>query len=439
MHSTARMTVPIATIEKLADFVGRTVTLQGWIHNKSSKGKLHFVQLRDGSGYCQCVLFSKSVPAELFDAVGRAGQESSLRLTGEVVADERAPGGHELKVSGGEVLAIAENFPITPKEHGSDYLLSQRHLWLRSKRQWAIHRVRDAVITSLRRFFDERGFVCFDAPMFTPNACEGTSTLFEVPYFERKAFLTQSGQLYGEAGAHAFGKIYTLGPTFRAEKSKTRRHLTEFWMLEPEVAFCDLSGVCELAEDMLARVVSDVLARRRGELEVLERDLSMLERIRAPFPRITYDEAARILTAHPDSEFRYGDDFGAPDETILSSAHDRPLMVTHYPASVKAFYMKRDPAQPDKALCVDVLGTEGVGEIIGGSQREDDLDVLIARIREHDLPMEAFEWYLDLRRYGSVPHAGFGLGIERCVGWICGVHHIRECIPFPRTMVRMEP
>ena len=433
------MSAPIATIEHLASFVGQTVTLQGWLHNKSSKGKLHFVQLRDGTGFCQCVLFQKNVEPELFEAVGAAGQESSLVLEGEVVQDERAPGGFEVKVSGGRVLQAADGYPITPKEHGTDYLLSNRHLWLRSKRQWAIHRVRDAVITSLRRFFDEEGFVCFDAPMFTPNACEGTSTLFEVPYFERHAYLTQSGQLYGEAGAHAFGKIYTLGPTFRAEKSKTRRHLTEFWMLEPEVAFCDLDGVCDLAERMLVRVVQDVLERRKPELEVLERDLSKLEAIVGPFPRITYDEAAKILADSPDSEFTYGDDFGAPDETILSNAYDRPLMVTHYPAGVKAFYMKRDPEAPDKALCVDVLGTEGVGEIIGGSQREDDLDALVERIAEHELPEEAFRWYLDLRRYGSVPHGGFGLGLERCVGWICGVHHIRECIPFPRTMVRMEP
>jgi len=433
------MSAPIATIDRLADFADQTVTLQGWIHHKSSKGKLHFVQLRDGSGYCQCVVFQKNVPAELFDAIGGAGQESSAILTGLVVADERAPGGFEIKVESGQVLQNAEGYPITPKEHGTDYLLSRRHLWLRSKRQWAIHRVRDAVITSLRTFFDERGFVCFDAPMFTPNACEGTSTLFEVEYFERSAYLTQSGQLYGEAGAHAFGKIYTLGPTFRAEKSKTRRHLTEFWMLEPEVAFCDLDGVCQLAEDMLCRVVQDVLERRRPELEILERDLSKLEAIQAPFPRLTYDEAAKVLADTPDSEFVYGEDFGAPDETILSNAYDRPLLVTHYPAGVKSFYMKRDPDDPTKALCVDVLGTEGVGEIIGGSQREDDLDALVTRINEHELPMEAFEWFLDLRRYGTVPHAGFGLGLERCVGWICGVNHIRECIPFPRTMVRMEP
>ncbi|HEB88809.1 MAG TPA: asparagine--tRNA ligase [Deltaproteobacteria bacterium] len=433
------MSSPIATIERLADFRGETVTLRGWLHHKSGKGKLHFLVLRDGTGYCQCVVFKKTVGAELFDELGSLGQESSLTVTGLVKEDARAPGGYELQVTSATIVSPSEGFPITPKEHGQDFLLSRRHLWLRSKRQWAIHRVRDAVITSLRRFFDERGFVCFDAPMFTPNACEGTSTLFEVEYFGRSAFLTQSGQLYGEAGAMAFGKIYTLGPTFRAEKSKTRRHLTEFWMLEPEVAFADLDDVCELAEDMLTRVVSDVLERRRVELELLGRDLSKLEAIQKPFPRITYEEASKILVEHPDSDFTPGDDFGAPDETILSNAYDRPLMVTHYPVDVKAFYMKRDSADPTKALCVDVLGTEGVGELIGGSQREDDIDLLLERIDEHGLPREAFEWYLDLRRYGSVPHGGFGLGLERCVGWICGVQHIRECIPFPRTMVRMEP
>ena len=433
------MSAPIATVERLAEHTGETVALQGWLHNRSSKGKLHFVQLRDGTGFVQCVLFKKNVPEDLFDAVGHCGQESSLILTGKVVADERAPGGFEVQVDGGRVVHACEGYPITPKEHGADFLLSQRHLWLRSKRQWAIHRVRDAVIMALRRFFDGRDFVCFDPPMFTPNACEGTSTLFEVEYFDRMAYLTQSGQLYGEAGCMAFGKIYTFGPTFRAEKSKTRRHLTEFWMLEPEVAYATLGDAMDLAEDMIVAVVEEVLARRSRELEVLGRDRSKLEAIRKGFPRITYDEAAEILAAHPDSDFEYGSDFGAPDETILSNRYDRPVMVTHYPASVKAFYMSRDPEQPDKALCFDMLGTEGVGELVGGSQREDDLETLVRRIEEHELPMSAFEWYLDLRRYGSVPHAGYGLGLERCVAWICGVPHIRECIPFPRTMVRMEP
>lgn len=427
------------TVERLSEHVGETVTLRGWIYNKSSKGKLHFVQLRDGSGVCQCVLFKKNVPEELFEAVGGAGQESSLTLVGEVKADERAPGGYELSVSDGELHQSVDGYPITPKEHGTDFLLSRRHLWLRSRRQWAVMRIRDAVMTALRRFFDERDFVCIDSPMFTPNACEGTSTLFELDYFDRKAYLTQSGQLYAEASAMAFGKVYCFGPTFRAEKSKTRRHLTEFWMLEPEVAYADLADIMELAEDMLAFVVAQVLERRRAELDVLERDVSKLEAIQAPFPRITYDEAAKILADHPESEFVYGDDFGAPDETILSNRYDRPLMVTHYPASVKAFYMKRDPADESKCLCVDVLGPEGVGEIIGGSQREDDLEALERRIADHELPREAFEWFLDLRRYGSVPHSGFGIGLERTVGWIAGVEHVRECIPYPRTIYRIEP
>ncbi len=433
------MSAPIATVERLADFAGQTVTLRGWLYGKSSKGKLHFVQLRDGTGIVQCVLFQRDVPPELFDAVARAGQESSLILAGEVIADERAPGGFELRVKDGEVVQSSDGYPIGPKEHGADFLLSQRHLWLRSRRQWAILRVRDAVITALRRFFDERGFVCVDSPVFTPSACEGTSTLFEVGYFDRKAYLTQSGQLYAEAAAMALGKVYCFGPTFRAEKSKTRRHLTEFWMLEPEVAYATLDDVMELAEDMIVSVVAEVLERRKNELDALERDLSKLEAIQKPFPRMTYAEAAQILADHPESTFKPGDDFGAPDEALLSGRSDRPLMVTRYPAEVKAFYMKRDPADPTKALCVDVLAPEGVGEIIGGSQREDDLEALLARIREHKLPEEAFEWYLDLRRYGSVPHGGFGLGLERFVGWIAGVEHIRECIPFPRTIYRMEP
>jgi asparaginyl-tRNA synthetase len=432
------MSAPVATIDRLSEHVGRTVTLRGWIHNKSSKGKLHFVQLRDGSGHVQCVVFQKSVPPEFFEAVGRAGQESSLVLEGTVVADARAPGGFEIQVQGGSVLQSVDGFPIGPKEHGPDFLLSQRHLWLRSKRQWALLRIRDAVVTALRGFFDQRGFVCMDSPMFTPSACEGTSTLFEVGYFDRKAYLTQSGQLYAEASAMAFGKVYCFGPTFRAEKSKTRRHLTEFWMLEPEVAFATLEDVLELAEDMLVHTVQEVLRRRKTELEVLERDLTKLAAIQKPFPRLTYDEAAAILKDTPESTFRYGEDLGAPDETILSLRHDRPVMITHYPAAVKAFYMKREPGT-DKVKCVDVIGPEGVGELIGGSQREDDLELLLQRIRAEQLPEEAYQWYLDLRRYGSVPHSGFGLGLERTVAWIAGVEHVREAIPFPRTMYRMEP
>jgi len=429
----------ITTVQHLGEHVGETVTLRGWLYNKRSKGKLHFLQLRDGSGIVQCVAFQKNVSEEVFESLGHLGQESSLEVTGEVKADERAPGGFELGVSDVRVLQTVDGYPITPKEHGVDYLLSQRHLWLRSRRQSAIMRLRSRVMMSLRRFFEERDFVCMDSPMFTPNACEGTSELFEVPYFDRRAYLTQSGQLYAEASAMALGKVYTFGPTFRAEKSKTRRHLTEFWMLEPEVAYADLGDVCQLAEDMICHVVRDVLANSGRELEDLERDPAKLECIQPPFPRLTYEEASQILLEHPDSEFVAGDDFGAPDETILSEMHDRPVMITHYPAAVKAFYMKRDPEDATKVACVDVLGPEGVGEIIGGSQREDDLELLEQRIREHDLPMEAFEWYLDLRRYGSVPHAGFGLGLERFVGWIAGVEHIRECIPFPRTIVRLEP
>jgi asparaginyl-tRNA synthetase len=427
------------TVEQLARHVGKSVTLQGWVYSRTSKGKLHFVQLRDGTGTVQCVLFQKNVPPELFDAVGSAGQESSLSLTGLVKADPRAPGGFEIEVQSGTLHQAVEGYPISPKEHGADYLLNHRHLWLRSRRQWALMRVRDAVITALRGFLDQRGFVCVDSPIFTPNACEGTSTLFEVPYFDQRAFLTQSGQLYAEASAMALGKVYCFGPTFRAEKSKTRRHLTEFWMLEPEMAYATLDDVMQLAEDMLCHVASEVLRRRRPELEALERDLSKLEAIRPPFPRISYDEAAQILSEHPESTFKHGDDFGAPDETILSNRFDRPVMVHRYPSEVKAFYMKRDPADPTKCLCVDVLGSEGVGELIGGSQREDDLELLLARIREHQLPEDAFQWYLDLRRYGSVPHAGFGLGLERTVAWLAGVEHVREAIPFPRTIYRLSP
>jgi len=432
--------VPVVSISALSEHEGARVRLRGWLYNKSSKGKLHFVQLRDGSGLVQCVALKKNVSEELFEALGNAGQESSMELVGTVSADERAPGGYELQVDDGRVVHFAaDGYPITPKEHGTDFLLQHRHLWLRSRRQWAIMRIRDAVIWGLREFFHRREFVCIDSPMFTPNACEGTSTLFEVGYFDRSAYLTQSGQLYAEATAMAMGKVYCFGPTFRAEKSKTRRHLTEFWMLEPEMAFADLEDVMQLAEDMLVSVVGHVLETRRSELEVLERDVSKLEAIQGPFPRLTYDEAAAILAEEPESDFTYGDDFGAPDETILSNRYDRPLMITHYPAAVKAFYMKRDPEAPDKCLCVDVLGPEGVGEIIGGSQREDDLDALAARIREHELDENHFGWYLDLRRYGSVPHGGFGLGLERTVGWIAGIEHVRETSPFPRTIYRMEP
>ncbi|MFT7680133.1 MAG: asparaginyl-tRNA synthetase [Planctomycetota bacterium] len=429
----------VTTVERLSQHIGETVTLQGWVYARTSKGKLHFVQLRDGTGFVQCVLFQKNVPTDLFEAVAAAGQESSLELTGEVIADERAPGGVELKVSEGKVICSTSEFPISPKEHGTDFLLSKRHLWLRSKRQWAVLRIRDAVITALRNFFDERGFLCVDSPMFTPAACEGTSTLFELDYFDGKAYLTQSGQLYAEASAMAFGKVYCFGPTFRAEKSKTRRHLTEFWMLEPEMAFAELEDVMQLGEDMIVHVIKKVLERRGPELEALERDLDKLTCITGDFPRITYEEASKILLAHPDSNFVAGDDFGAPDETILSEMHKQPLLITHYPKAIKSFYMKTDTEDPSKVQCVDFIAPEGVGEIIGGSQREENLDVLLAAIREHELPEEEFDWYLDLRRYGSVPHGGFGLGLERFVGWICGIEHVREASPFPRMMTRIRP
>jgi len=402
----------VASIEHLDGHVGQTVELRGWVHNRTSKGKLHFVILRDGTGYVQCVLKKNQVGDELFESIGGASQESSLILVGEVRADDRAPGGYEISVSGGRVLQSTSDFPITPKEHGADFLLSRRHLWLRSKRQWAIIRIRSAIEFALRRFFDERDFLCVDSPIFTPSACEGTSTLFEVDYFgDEKAYLTQSGQLYAEATAMAFGKVYTFGPTFRAEKSKTRRHLTEFWMLEPEMAYADLETVIQLAEDMIVAVVGEVLEKRRTELDVLERDVSKLEAVTGGFPRISYDDASKILLEHPDSEFVEGDDFGAPDEEILAAMHDQPLVIFNYPKDVKAFYMKEVSDDPTRVLAMDVIGPDGAGELIGGSKREENLDVLLAAIAQHELPMDEFQWYLDLRKFGSVPHAGFGLGL----------------------------
>lgn len=430
---------PVATIEHLGRHSGQNVELRGWVHNRTSKGKLHFVTLRDGTGYAQCVLKKNVIGDELFDEIGAASQESSLILVGEVRADDRAPGGYEIAVESGRVLQSTTDFPITPKEHGADFLLSRRHLWLRSRRQWATLRVRSAVMFALRQFFDERGFVCIDSPIFTPSACEGTSTLFSVDYFDEKAYLTQSGQLYAEASAMAFGNCYTFGPTFRAEKSKTRRHLTEFWMLEPEMAFAELDDVIQLAEDMLVFVVGEVLKRRQTELEVLERDVTKLEAVKAGFPRITYDDASKILLEHPDSQFVAGDDFGAPDEELLAAMHDRPLVITNYPKAVKAFYMKEVPTDPTRVLAMDIIGPDGAGELIGGSQREENLDTLLEAIAHHELPMEEFEWYLDLRRYGSVPHGGFGLGLERLVRWITGVEHIREASPYPRMMTRIRP
>jgi len=426
-------------IEDLGKHVGETVTLQGWLYNRRGSKKLHFLEVRDGTGIVQAVVFKGDVSPELFEAAGHLAQETSLEVTGEVREHPKKKGTYELGVSALEVVTEpAGEYPITPKEHGTDFLMDHRHLWLRSRRQHAIMRVRAEIIAAVRDYFDSGGFTLIDAPIFTPNACEGTSTLFETDFHGTPAFLTQSGQLYMEAGAMAFGKVYCFGPTFRAEKSKTRRHLAEFWMVEPEVAYMDLEGDMDLAEDFLVSVVSRVLDRRAGELETLERDTSALERVQKPFPRIRYDEAIAILQKK-GHDAKIGDDFGGDEETVISDQFDRPVMVTHYPAEMKAFYFKRDADDAGRALCVDVLAPEGYGEIIGGGQREDDLATLEKSIAEHELPREAFEWYLDLRRYGSVPHAGFGLGIERTVAWICGLHHVRETIPFPRMLTRLTP
>ncbi|HQG47249.1 MAG TPA: asparagine--tRNA ligase [bacterium] len=425
-------------IAEIARYLGQEVTLQGWLYNKTHKGKLQFLMVRDGIGLIQAVMFRDSVGEALFETCLALPQESSIRVTGTVTEDKRAKGGHELQVSNLEVVQRAEEYPISPKEHGIDFLMEHRHLWLRSSLQHAILKVRHEIIRASRDYLDNLGFTLVDAPIFTPAACEGTSTLFETNYFDSKAYLTQSGQLYMEAAAMAFGKAYCFGPTFRAEKSKTRRHLTEFWMLEPEVAYCDLEGDMQLAEGLLCAIVERVLENRQEELKRLERDLSKLEAIKKPFPRLDYDAAAQLLK-EANAPFIYGDDLGAPDETLISQQFDRPVMITHYPAEVKAFYMKRDPQRPDRALCVDVLAPEGYGEVIGGGQREDDYGTLLGRIKAHQLPIEAFNWYLDLRRFGSVPHAGFGLGLERTVTWLCGLQHIRETSPFPRTISRIYP
>ena len=429
----------IVYIEDIARHEGETVTLRGWLHNRRSSGKIHFLTVRDGTGFIQCVMSKQAVGEEAFTKADHLSQESAVEVQGAVRADARAKGGYELDVSSLEIVSGSHDYPITPKEHGPEYLLDRRHLWIRSPRQQAILRIRHEVINAVRDFFNSRGFIRADPPIFTPAACEGTTTLFPVQYFEDEtAYLTQSGQLYNEANAMALGRVYCFGPTFRAEKSKTRRHLTEFWMVEPEMAYADLDDVIVLAEGLVVDVVARVLDRRKAELRAIERDTSKLEAVKAPFPRVTYDEAARILT-EKGLPFQHGGDLGGTDETVLSEQFDRPVCVTHYPAGVKAFYMKPNPAQPDKALCVDVLAPEGYGEIIGGGQRIDDYDLLVERIKAHGLPLEAFEWYLDLRRYGSVPHGGFGMGIERVVSWICGLEHVRETIPYPRMLYRLYP
>ncbi|MDQ3473919.1 MAG: asparagine--tRNA ligase [Acidobacteriota bacterium] len=436
---------PHVYIADLKSHVGETVVLKGWLYNLRSSGKILFPQLRDGSGVVQCVVLKNAVTPETWDALKALGQESALTVTGKVRADERAPGGFEIDVVAAQVLQEVHDYPITPKEHGTEFLMDQRHLWLRSRRQTAILKVRHTVVQAVRGFLDSDGFTLCDAPILTPAACEGTTTLFEVDYFEgEKAYLTQSGQLYNEATAAALGKVYCFGPTFRAEKSKTRRHLTEFWMVEPEMAFAKLDDVMRLAERFLSHIAARVLEDRQEELKILERDTSRLEAIVPPFPRVHYDDAVKMLqdghaAGELESRFEWGGDFGAPDETYISGKFDKPVMVHHYPAAVKAFYMERDPERAELALGVDVLAPEGYGEVIGGGERATSLDFLKEQVALHELPQEAFEWYLDLRRYGSVPHAGFGMGIERCTAWMCGIEHIRETIPFPRMLYRIRP
>jgi asparaginyl-tRNA synthetase len=441
------MSSPITTIAEIGKHEGQTVTIRGWLYNLRESGKLLFPQFRDGSGIIQGVVPKNAVTPEVFEAIKTLTQESSVIVEGKVRADKRAPGGFELDVVNVQVVQrVPESspYPITPKEHGTDFLMEHRHLWVRSQRQAAILRVRAEIIKAARDFFDERGFTLTDPPIITPAACEGTSTLFPVDYFDEQAFLTQSGQLYVEATAMALGKVYSFGPTFRAEKSKTRRHLTEFWMVEPEVAYAELDDVMELAEGLISFIVKRCLEKRRVDLQTIGRDLSKLEKIEAPFPRISYDDAVKNLQeGHAkgalENKFEWGGDLGSPDETYLSAQFDKPVMVHRYPAKVKAFYMEPDPQRPDLALCVDVLAPEGYGEIIGGSQRMASYELLLQRIHEHNLPEEAFKWYLDLRKFGSVPHGGFGMGIERAVAWICGLEHVRETIPFPRMLYRLYP
>ncbi|HYP27178.1 MAG TPA: asparagine--tRNA ligase [Blastocatellia bacterium] len=432
-------------IKDVSKHVGEEITIKGWLYNQRSSGKLIFPQIRDGSGTIQGVVFKKNVPERVWSDFEKLTQESSIIVRGTARADERAPGGFEMDITDVEVLSVADSYPITPKEHGVEFLMDHRHLWLRSRRQHAILTVRAEVIRAVQDYLDSNGFLRMDTPVFTPNACEGTTTLFEVDYFEdSKAYLTQSGQLYNEATAAAFGKVYCFGPAFRAEKSKTRRHLTEFWMVEPEVAYADLNDIMELSENFLTFIVRRVLENRRKELEELERDISLLEKIETPFPRLQYDDAVRMLQegyekGELETRFEWGGDFGSPDETYLSKKFERPVLVHRYPAAVKAFYMKADPERPELALCVDVLAPEGYGEVIGGGQRAEDLDYLLKQIKDHNLPEDAFDWYLDLRKYGTFPHGGFGMGIERCTAWICGIEHIRETIPFPRMLYRLKP
>jgi asparaginyl-tRNA synthetase len=426
------------TVEDVGQHVGQEVVIKGWLYNKTDKGKLQFLLVRDGTGIVQAVAYEDDLSPKSIADIQQLTQESSIVVTGRVRADERAPGGHEIAVSKLEIVQLADSYPITPKEHGVGFLMDHRHLWLRSSRQHAILRVRAEVIRACRDFLDDNGFILVDTPILTPAACEGTSTLFETDYFGDSAYLAQSGQLYSEASIASLGKVYCFGPTFRAEKSKTRRHLLEFWMVEPEMAFADLEDCMKLAEEFVSYIVQTALQRRNDQLAVLERDTSMLQKVEPPFPRISYDEALDILR-DKDLEIEWGNDFGAPHETALAEEFAKPLLVHHFPTQSKAFYMEPDPDRPELSLSVDCLAPEGYGEIIGGGQRIADYDLLLQRVREHSLPEDAFRWYLDLRRFGSTPHSGFGLGIERTVAWICGLEHIRETIPFPRMLQRLYP
>jgi asparaginyl-tRNA synthetase len=437
--------LPTTTVAQIGEFAGHEVTLAGWVYSKTEKGKLVFIRLRDGSGTIQCVVFKKNVDEATFAAAQGLVQEGALRVTGGVRADERAPGGFELDVRAIEPLGTTAPYPISPKEHGTEFLMEHRHLWVRSAQQHALLRIRAEVIAAAQEWLNEQGFVRFDTPILTPVAAEGTTNLFATEYFELgKAYLAQTGQLYVEAGMMSFGKVYCFGPTFRAEKSKTRRHLTEFWMIEPEVAFASHADNLVLQEQFVSAIVQRVLARRAEELKTLERDTSALERVLPPFPRISYDEALALIAAREGevegaTPLAWGDDFGAPHETLIASQFEKPVFVEKYPAAIKAFYMEPDPERPELALCADLLAPEGYGEIIGGSQRIHDVALLERRLAEHDLPAEQYQWYLDLRRYGSVPHSGFGMGIERCTAWIAGTRHIRETIPFPRMLYRIYP
>lgn len=425
-------------IKDASKYVGKEVTVKGWLYNKRSSGKINFLLIRDGTGIIQSVAVRSEIPDEEFKLFDKITQESSIIVSGVIGEDSRAPGGYELSLKHIKIVQISEPYPISPKEHGVSFLMNKRHLWLRSKKQHAILRIRAEVINAVRDFFNNEGFILVDTPILTPCACEGTTTLFETEYFGEKAYLTQTGQLYNEATCMAFGKVYCFGPTFRAEKSKTRRHITEFWQVEPEIAYAELKDIMDYAEKVIVYIVERVLEKRKDDLTTIERNIKPLENIKSPFPKITYSEAVKLIN-EKGSYFEWGDDFGAPQETLISNSFDKPIHISHFPTKVKPFYMKRAPEDEKLALGVDVLAPEGYGEIVGGGQREENLEILEKRLKEDNLPRKAFEWYLDLRRYGSVPHAGFGLGIERVITWICGIHHIRESIAFPRLLDSVYP